>query len=398
MLMPSSRTANAATLDFIALCEPHLAGREWEYVKECLDTGWVSSAGPFVDRFERELGAKAGTRFAVATVNGTSALHLALLACGVLPDDEVLVSTLTFIAPVNAIRYARAWPVFIDVEPKHWQMNVDLVADFLENQCDWVKGSLRNRSTGRRVSAILPVHVLGHPVAMEPLLIQARKYNLRVIEDATESLGATHRSVAAGHWGDAGCFSFNGNKLITTGSGGAVVTDSETLAQRVRYLSTQAKDDATEYIHNNIGFNYRLNNIQAAMGCAQLENVGEYIAKKRKIAFRYRQGLASIPGLTTQDQAPDCFATYWLYTIRLDSKLAAMSSRCLFQALNQEQIQTRPLWQPIHMSPAHAASRPVAPLPVAESLYEQCLSLPSSVGLTEERQERVVATVRNLLG
>ena len=205
------------------------------------------------------------TKYAVATVNGTAALHVALLVAGVQPDEEVLVSTLTFIAPVNAIRYVGAWPVFIDAEPIYWQMDPARVVEFFERDCRWTEGKLYNRRTGRHVSAIIPVHVLGHPVDLDPIMEVARKYGLKVIEDATEGLGATYKDRGLGCLGDIGCFSFNGNKIITTGGGGMMVTDNEEWAIRAKYLTTQAKDDPIEYIHGEVGYNYRLTNF-----CLQL--------------------------------------------------------------------------------------------------------------------------------
>ncbi len=264
-----SETATPPALRDIPLCVPEIGGNEWAYVKECLDTGWVSSVGLFVDRFERQLADFVGAKFAVATVNGTAALHIALLVAGVRPDDEVLVSTLTFIAPANAIRYAGAWPVFIDAEPRYWQMDPEQVENFIERNCRWAEGILVNRTTGRRVSAVVAVHILGHPVDLDPIVAVCRKYGLAIIEDATESLGARYKGRMVGTLGDIACFSFNGNKLITTGGGGMIVTDNADWARKAKYLTTQAKDDPLEYIHNEIGYNYRLTNLQAAMGCAR---------------------------------------------------------------------------------------------------------------------------------
>src|SRR3972149_6950111 len=211
---------------FIPLSVPQLVGNEWKYVKECLDTNWVSSVGSFVDRFEQTMASYIGCRKAVATVNGTAALHVALQVAGVQADDEVLVSDLTFIAPVNAIRYLGAWPVFIDAAADYWQMDPQKVRDFLDKQCLWKDGQLRNKSTGRRVSAVLPVHILGHPVDMDPIVELARKYQLKIIEDATECLGAKYKGRMVGSHGDISCFSYNGNKIITTGGGGMIVTDN----------------------------------------------------------------------------------------------------------------------------------------------------------------------------
>lgn len=380
-----------ATDGNIPLCVPEIRGNEWQYVKQCLETNWVSSAGPFVDRFERELAAYVGVEHAVAVCNGTAALHIALLVAGVQPEDEVLVSDLTFIAPVNAIRYVGAWPVFIDVEPVYWQMDVEKVVEFLES-CRWNEGELRNKVTGRRIKAILPVHVLGHPVDMDPIREIARKYDLVVIEDATESLGAKYKHQMVGVLGDIACFSFNGNKLITTGGGGMIVTNNAAWANKARYLTTQAKDDPLEYVHHEIGYNYRLTNIQAALGVAQLEQLEAYIAAKRKIAAAYGEGLASVPGLTLMQEAAWAFSAFWLYTILIDKLEYGQDSRALLRSLQHIGIQTRPLWQPMHLSPAHSACQ-TRVCAVTERLNRDALSLPCSVGLTRTEQARVIACI-----
>jgi perosamine synthetase len=378
----------------IPLCEPCLQGNEWRYLKDCLDTNWVSSVGPFVDRFESMLAEIVGAKHSVATTSGTAALHIALLVAGVQPDDEVLVSTLTFIAPANAIRYCGAWPVFIDAEPIHWQMDPEKVSDFLSSACHWVGGELRNKTTGRRVKAILPVHILGHPVDMTPIIQLARSHRLAVVEDASEGLGATYKDDMVGHLGDIACFSFNGNKIITTGGGGMITTDNEAWASKAKYLITQAKDDPIEYIHHEIGFNYRLSNIHAALGCAQLEHLADYIATKRKTAAIYRNSLQKIPGITCLPQAPWAFSTFWLNTIRIDEDLFGMNSRRVMQCLAKRGIQTRPLWQPVHMSPAYATANGTS-YPIAERLYDEALSLPSSVGLGG-RQHEIIQTLTAL--
>jgi perosamine synthetase len=380
------------TGDFIPLIVPEIRGNEWCYVKECLDTAWVSSAGSYVDRFEKMVAQQAGTKHAVATVNGTSALHIALLVAGVQPEDEVLVSTLTFIAPVNAIRYVGAWPVFIDSEPTYWQMNPDRVIQFLEQDCRWSVGRLYNRATGRRVTAVLPVHVLGHPVDLDPILAVARKFGLKVIEDATEGLGATYKERSLGCLGDIACFSFNGNKIITTGGGGMLVTNDEEWAQKAKYLTTQAKDDPIEYVHGEVGYNYRLPNLLAAVGCAQMEQLAAYVAAKRKIAARYTEQLQNVPGIVPMRNALWAASTFWMYTVLIEEDIFHMDSRLLMRALGSQQIQCRPIWQPIHLSPAHTSNAPVA-LPIAEKLAQQGLSLPCSVGLTESDQDRVIAAL-----
>ena len=398
----------------IPLCVPEIRGNEWRYIKECLDTNWVSSVGPFVNQFEETVGRYAGVRHAVATVNGTAALHIALLVAGVQPEDEVLVSTLTFIAPANAIRYVDAWPVFIDAEPDYWQMDPQKAVAFLEKECQWDHGELHNRRTGRRVKAILPVHILGHPVDLDPILIVARKYGLAVIEDATESLGAKYQSnrgpqtgdsdgqskkAASGRWsaagslGDIACLSFNGNKLITTGGGGMLVTDNATWAERARYLTTQAKDDPVEYIHHEVGYNYRLSNIQAAMGCAQMEQIDDFIDSKRYIAATYSEALAEVPGIQPMRQAAWAQSVFWLFTVMVDKAAYGLDSRELMEKLAATEIQTRPLWQPIHLSPAYASLKP-GDCPVANQLHKDGLSLPCSVNTSTSDLQRVIDAIR----
>ncbi|MGA6987652.1 MAG: LegC family aminotransferase [Terriglobales bacterium] len=385
-----------ATGESIPLIEPEIRGNEWKYVQECLETGWVSSAGPFVDRFEHMVAHQCGCRRAVATVNGTSALHIALLVAGVQPDDEVLVSTLTFIAPVNAIRYVGAWPVFVDAEPDYWQMDPVRVVEFLEKGCRWSNGALYNQRTGRRVSAIVPVHILGHPVDLDPILTAAQKFGLKVIEDATEGLGATYRGRPLGSIGDIGCLSFNGNKIITTGGGGMLVTSNEEWAEKAKYLTTQAKDDPIEYIHKEIGYNYRLTNIQAAIGCAQMEQLDAYVAAKREIADRYSLALRNISGIVPMRQASWAKSTFWMYTVLIKEERVGTDSRHLLQSLAAAKIQCRPLWQPIHQSPAHALSR-TGELPVSEQLSKEALSLPCSVGLSKDAQHKVIDQVCQVL-
>ncbi|MFQ5801309.1 MAG: LegC family aminotransferase [Candidatus Methylomirabilales bacterium] len=377
---------------FIPLSIPEIRGNEWKYIKECLDTNWVSSVGPFVDRFERMVANYVGSRFAVATVNGTAALHIALLVAGVQPDEEVLVSTLSFIAPANAIRYIGAWPVFMDADQLYWQMDPERVVDFLQKECQWRNGALYNKHSRRRVRAILPVHILGHPCDMDLIIETARKYNLAVIEDAAESLGAKYQGRMVGHLGDIACFSFNGNKIITTGGGGMIVTDNEEWAARAGYLTTQAKDDPVGYIHNEIGYNYRLTNIQAAIGCAQMEKLDEYIATKHRIARTYAKEFSSVPGITCMPETSWASSIFWIYTVLVDEAAYGMSSRALLKCLEASGIETRPLWQPLHLSPAHPPSH-ARDCTVAERLARDALSLPSSVGLRPADQRRVIEQV-----
>ncbi len=376
----------------IPLSEPEIRGNEWKYVKDCLDSGWVSSVGAYVSRFEQMIASTVGARSAVATSSGTSALHVAVLVSGVQADDEVLVSTLTFIAPVNAIRYAGAWPVLIDAERQFWQIDTQKVREFLTKNCQAANSELRNRKTGRRVKAILPVHILGHPVDMDPLVSMAREFGLVVIEDATECLGAKYRGANAGALGDIACFSFNGNKIITTGGGGAIVTANPEWARRAKYLTTQGKDDGVEFVHGEIGYNYRLSNLQAAMGCAQIEMLAQYIDQKRRIAARYELGLGTIPGITPMAQAPWAESIYWLYTILVEEEQFGMDARCLMKQLAARGIEARPLWQPMHRSPVHRHAQATA-CDVADWLHARALSLPCSVGLSQADQEYVIESI-----
>jgi perosamine synthetase len=380
---------------FIPLSVPEIRGNEWIYIKECLDTGWVSSVGEYVNRFESSIARKVHAHSAVATSSGTSALHIALLVSGVQPDDEVLVSTLTFIAPVNAIRYAGASPVLMDAEPQYWQIDPDKVAEFLKKNCRFANGELRNRASGRRVRAIMPVHILGHPVDLDAIRAIAGEFDLPVIEDATECLGAKYRGTRVGANSEIACFSFNGNKIITTGGGGAIVTSNAKWAERARYLTTQAKDDPIEFVHGAIGYNYRLTNIQAALGCAQLEMLDEFIEKKRAIAARYEDSFHKIDGLTPMSQAAWAESIFWLYTILIDEAKFGMNSRTVVKKLEEKGIQTRPLWQPMHRSPVHCGHEAFH-CETADWVHARALSLPCSVGLTESDQDLVIQSLMEL--
>ncbi len=382
-----------AAAGFIPLSVPELRGNEWRYLKDCLDTGWVSSVGSYVDRFEVAMAAHIGTSRAVATVNGTAALHVALRVAGVAAEDEVVVSTLTFIAPANAVRYLGAWPVFMDAEPQYWQMDVAKLASFLAEGCSWADGVLHNRQTGRRVKALLPVHILGHPVNMAPLLELARRYNLPVIEDASEALGASYQGRPVGSHGDIAGFSFNGNKLITTGGGGMIITSNAAWADKAKYLTTQAKDDPLEYRHDEIGYNYRLTNLAAALGVAQMEQLADYVAAKRRIAAAYVRGFEEVPGLTCMAEAPWAASTFWMFTVRIVAAKFGIGSRDLLQVLQQHGVQSRPLWQPMHASKSQVGAM-AWKVSVADQLCAECLSLPCSVGLTPEQQAKVIAAVR----
>ncbi|MBH52065.1 MAG: aminotransferase DegT [Chloroflexi bacterium] len=379
----------------IPLSVPEIRGNEWKYLKECLDTNWISSAGTYVDKFERLVADYLGIKYAVATNSGTSALHMALKVSGVNENEEVFVSALSFIAPANAIRYIGAWPVFVDAEPDYWQMDPRKILEFIENNCEVRSRNLYNKKSGRKITAVLPVHILGHPCDMDPILDIAQKYNLIVIEDASQSLGTTYKSTPSGTIGHIGCFSFNGNKTVTCGGGGMVVTNNMQWAETIRHVTTQAKSHPVEYVHDQIGYNYRLTNIQAAIGCAQMEQIDEFLEQKRRIARTYEDHLSGSPGINLMKNANWANHSYWLYTILIDSKDYGCTSRDLLEALSSLDIQTRPLWQPLHLSSAHDSHFRYN-CPVSEKLSEGALSIPSSVGLDNANQRIVIDAINSI--
>jgi perosamine synthetase len=376
----------------IPLAVPDIGDEERALVDDSLRSGWVAY-GPYVDRFEHEVAALVGAEHAVAMASGTAALHVALVLAGVQPDDEVLVSTLTFISPAFAIRYVGAWPVFLDAEPDYRQLDVAKLETFLRGETTLAGGALRNRRTGRRISAILPVSILGHPADMDAVGALAAEYGLPVIEDAAETLGAAYRGRPAGHLAALSCLSFNGNKIVTCGGGGMLVTDDVAQAERARYLIAQAKDDPLEYVHGEVGFNYRLSNPHAAIGCAQLRRLREFVEAKRRIAAEYEAGFADVPGIAVPGEAPWATSTFWLYTIEVNADAYGLDSRDLLRRLIVAGVQSRPLWQPLHESPSMRGAQAYG-CETAEKLHRRGLSLPCSVSLTSEEQARVIGEIR----
>jgi perosamine synthetase len=375
---------------------PYLAGNEWKYLKECLDTNWVSSAGPFVSRFELEVSAYVGVDHAVATVNGTAALHVALLAAGVRPDDEVLVPALTFIATANAVTYCGAHPVFLDSEALSWGLDADKLADFLSRECTVKEGRVVNRASGRIVRAVLPVHLYGHPVDIDAVLEVVGRYPLAVVEDAAEALGARYKGSAVGCHGLVSCLSFNGNKIITSGGGGMVLTRDPEVAARVRGLTTQARTDALEYIHEETGYNYRLTNLQAALGVAQLEQLDGFVESKRETAAHYRELFRRVSGVTVAGEAAWARSTYWMTSVLLDAGVCP-DVRGFLRRLNAAGVGVRPLWRPLHRQPLYAGAQ-AHRIEVADKLYERGLSLPCSVGITADERQAVAAALVAALG
>lgn len=371
---------------FIALHEPRFEGREWEYVKECIDTGWVSSAGAFVNRFEEALAAAVGVKHAVAVVNGTAALHLGLLAVGVERGDLVICPALTFIATANAITYCGASPVFVDSELATLGLNPDAVEEFLQSGCDATAGGPVHRETGRRVAACVPMHTFGHPVRMDALTSVCERWGVPIVEDAAEALGSTWQGRPCGSLGRVGTLSFNGNKIVTTGGGGAVTTDDDSLARRVRHWSTQAKvPHPWRTIHDEVGYNHRMPNINAALGLAQLERLPELVARKRAIAEWYAEGVADMPGVVFCKEPTGSTSNYWLTCAlvgeaKRDTTLAA---------LQREGLGARSVWDLLPAAGLHPGAL-AAPHPVALELERRLVSLPSSPHLDRAAVRRAV--------
>ena len=373
----------------IPLSVPSIHGNEWKYVKDCLDSGWVSSVGAYVDSFERSLVDYTGSPYAVATASGTAALHVSLLASGIRSGDEVIVPTLTFVATANAVRYCGAEPVFMDCDRDTLCIDVEKINAFLEGSA-YIddNGVTFNRISKRPIRAIIPVHLFGHPSDMEALNETARRYNLFVIEDATESLGSEYMGKKTGSFGKAGCFSFNGNKIITTGGGGMVVTDNEGLSKKIRHLTTQARSDSIEYDHDEIGFNYRLTNVQAAIGVAQMEKIGEFIHIKRKNAELYRDLLAGQNEARLFWEHDGGKSNFWYITI----KVPGSHKMPLMEYLQSREIQTRPIWKPLHTLPMYRDST-AYDISNALEAYDTCMNLPCSIDIREEDIEFVVKSV-----
>jgi perosamine synthetase len=362
----------------VALHEPRFAGNEWAYLKDCLDSTFVSSVGRYVDRFEADLAAYTGARHAVAVVNGTAALHVALQLAGVQAGDEVLVPALTFVATANAVAYCGAIPHFVDSEERTLGLDPQALRDYLGTTTELRDGRCVNLATGRVIRAVIPMHAFGHPLDIEGVLALARDFHLEVVEDATESLGSTIHGKHTGTFGRMGVLSFNGNKVITTGGGGAILTDDTELAKHAKHLTTTAKlPHRWAYVHDEIGYNYRLPNINAALGCAQLEQLSGFVEAKRRLHARYQTAFAGISEAHILVEPEGCRSNYWLQTLLLDEPVADLRDE-LLQATNDAGLMTRPVWMLMHNLPPYRAC-PSMPLPVSGSLEKRIINLPSSV-------------------
>ena len=364
----------------IALHEPEFAGREWDYVKECLDAGWVSSVGSFVDRFERDLASFTGTAHAIATSNGTAALHICLLLAGVKAGDEVLMPALTFIATANAVSYVAAIPHFVESETISLGVDAAKLDAHLVLVAHLVDGVCLNQRTGAPIRALVVMHVFGHPSDLDALADVAQRWHLVLIEDAAESLGSSYRGQHTGNVGAISALSFNGNKVVTTGGGGAILTNDPQLARRAKHLTTTARTPHRwNFLHDEVGYNYRLPNLNAALGCAQLERLPSLVERKRRLAARYQHALSVVEGVRFLREPPGSSSNYWLNAIVLDPRHAACRDEVL-TALNDAGYMSRPVWTLMHRLPMYAAC-PRMDLPVAEQMEACVINLPSSAKL-----------------
>ena len=369
----------------IYLSPPHMCGREQEFVAEAFATNWIAPLGPQVDAFEAEFAEAVGAPFALAMSSGTAAIHLALHLAGVSPGDEVLVSDLTFAASVNPIVYLGARPVFIDAEPESWCMSPELLTDALE----------RRASYGRLPKALVLVHLYGQTAHVAPILDACDRYGIPLIEDAAEALGATYQGASPGVFGRTGIFSFNGNKIITTSGGGMLVSADGQLIAHARKLSTQARDPAPYYQHSEIGYNYRMSNILAAIGRGQLTALADRVAARRRVFETYRRGLADLPGLGFMPEAYWGSSSRWLTVITLDPREFGATADDARLALERENIEARPVWKPMHLQPVFSGCEVIGGA-VSESLFACGLCLPSGSSLSEADQARVISIIRSL--
>ncbi len=373
----------------VLLSGPNISGNEWKYVKECLDTAWVSSVGAYVNKFEEMMAEFTGTKYAVATSSGTTALHISLMLAGVERGDYVIVPNITFIASVNSISYTGASPILMDVDERTWQMDADLLENFLETQTEVVNNRCVHKKDQRIISAIMPVHVLGNMMDMEKLIAIAKKYCLIIIEDATESLGSYYKNKHSGTFGLMGCFSYNGNKIITTGGGGMIVTNNEQLAKRAKHLTTQAKADPFEYYHDEIGYNYRLVNVLAAIGVAQMEQLPNFILRKIEIDAYYKKCLSQIGDIRFQEVNQNVQANQWLFTFRTKQQ------KKVLKTLNDKGMQSRPFWVPMNQLPIFKNELYVSTNDIAGKIYSECLSIPCSTYIKDEELYAITTIIKS---
>ncbi len=377
----------------ISLSEPNFFGNEKKYLNDCIDSGWVSSAGSYVDKFEESIAEYTGVKNAISTVNGTSAIHLALKIAGVQSGHEVIAPTLTFIAPINAISYLGAKPIFMDSDP-FFNIDIEKTIDFLNTKVKYKNGQNINKDTGNIVQAILPVHIFGTTIDLAELVKICTDRNIKIIEDASESLGSfiEPNKIHSGTMGDMGCISFNGNKIITCGGGGMILTNSDKYAKQAKYLSTQAKDDPFYFLHNEIGFNFRLTNIQAAIGLAQLEKLEEIKAKKDKIHDFYQKLFLDRKDIDLISPVKNVISNHWLNIIRFSHQDL---QKIAIKKFISEEIEVRPIWHLNHLQTPYRDCYTYK-IENAPAEIETSLCLPSSPSLTDEQLSRIKTVITSL--
>nr|WP_155707136.1 aminotransferase class I/II-fold pyridoxal phosphate-dependent enzyme [Gloeocapsopsis dulcis] len=362
-----------------------MGDRELEFVKEAFETNWIAPVGPHVDAFEQEFCQAIGTSHAAAVSSGTAALHLALRLIGIEPGDEVICSTLTFIATASPITYLGAKPIFIDSDRTSWNMNPDLLRETLA----------KRSHQGKLPKAVVIVHLYGQSADLAPIIEACNEYEVPLIEDAAEALGATYKARSPGTFGRIGIFSFNGNKIITTSGGGMLVSEDADLVAKARFLATQARDPAPHYQHSEIGYNYRLSNVLAGIGRGQLRVLEDRVAARRRNFETYRQALGNLPGIEFMPEAAFGRATRWLTCLTVDADAFGVDREQIRLALAQQQIEVRPVWKPLHLQPVFTECESVGGA-IAEDLFKCGLCLPSGSNLTSEDLDRVIQAIANL--
>lgn len=380
LVLSKLRTALSFPENFVPLHEPRLAGNEQRYVQECIASTYVSSVGAYVERFEKELAAYTGARRAVAVVNGTAALQVSLRLAGVRANDEVIVPALSFVATANAVHYLGAIPHFVDVQTSTLGLDPLALREWLQVTAEPTGDGYRNRHTGRHLRAMVPMHTFGHPCDMDGLLAVAHDFRLALVEDAAESLGSFYQGQHTGTFGLLGTLSFNGNKIVTTGGGGAILTNDEHLADYAKHLTTTAKQPHRwDYVHDEIGYNFRMPNLNAALGCAQLEQLTDFLTAKRRLYTSYEEAFSGIKDISLMKEPSGCESNYWLQTLILAENVAGKRDE-LLQATNDAGLMTRPAWLLMHQLEPYKTC-PRAPLSISESLVKRLINLPSSAGL-----------------
>ena len=376
----------------IPLSIPNLNGNEWQYVKDCLDTGWISSAGAYVTKFEEAIQNYTGAKYAIACMNGTAGLQVSLNLAGVTPNDMVIAPNLTFVATLNAITYSGAEIALIDVCEDSWQMDIDLLQNWLANNTTTKivnsKPVTTEIDSGKKIGAIMPVYVLGGFIDIDRLVEISATYGIPLIEDSTEALGSFKNGKHAGTFGLTGVLSFNGNKIISTGGGGMILTNDKEIANRAKHITTTAKTDPLDYFHDEVGYNYRLVNVLAAIGVAQMENFESILKRKKEIDALYRSELKGVGDIKFQENDPNSDPNCWLFTFR------TKKMRELLNHLNSNEIQSRPFWTPMNNLPMYKDLTYITKKDISNKIFKECISVPSSSNLTIEDQYKVISEIK----